>query len=396
MYLKYNAAIDIYSLTILLFVLFYSRQHSRHRSLSNQLFQAMVLVSIALTVADFIGWLEGVADPTLAFLMRLGNFTQFALNTVIPSLYVLYVHEQIHRDAPRTLKWLRFLIPLYVANLSLIVAGLFTGWFYTIDAQNRYHRGPLFFLSLTMFAFLVGIALVLVIKNRHLLEKRTFWALVVFPVYPLAAVALQTLLYGMSLIVHGTTFALLVIFFQIQNQTLHTDHLTGISNRKKLEATLRERIRNTAGGSGKGLSAMMIDLDGFKHINDTFGHDTGDEALVAAANVLQSALRKEDFIARYGGDEFVVLLNTQDPVALNTAVARIRSAVAAFNLFRTTEKRLSDKAHIASPHYELSFSIGHAVYDPAEAMSADGFMKKLDDLMYRDKARNRKERTCEE
>ena len=387
MYLKYNAAIDIYSLAILLFMLSYSRQTVKHQSLSQRLFRAMLIVTMVLIVTDFLGWLEGVADPTLAFLFRLGNFIQFALNTVIPSLYVLYVHDQAHHDGVLPRKWLRFLLPLYLANLSLIVAGLFTGWFFTIDAENRYHRGPLYFLSLFMFAFLVGISLTIVFRNRHLLEKRTFWALVAFPIPPLVAVVLQTLFYGMSLNFHGITFALIVIFFQIQNQTLHTDHLTGIFNRKKLESTLNERIRNAAGG--KGFGAMMIDLDGFKHINDTYGHDVGDDALITAANVLQSALRKGDFIARYGGDEFVVLLNTQDEAALNSTVARIRSAIEAFNQLKTMEKRQSEAMHSRNRRFDLSFSIGYAIYDPAQGMSADHFMKLLDNLMYRDKARNR-------
>lgn len=374
MYLQYNLAIDIYSLAILLFVLLYSRQTSMHRQLSQRLFQAMVLVTVVLVAADLLGWLEGYPDPLLGALMRLGNFLQFALNTIIPSLYVLYVHDQIHRDERRTRKWLLFLVPMYLATLALVVIGLFTGWFYTIDAQNNYHRGPLFALSLTQFGFLVAISLFLAIRNRHLLEKRTFWALVVFPLPPLLAVVLQTLLYGMSLIVHGLTFAMLVIFFQIQNRSLHTDHLTGIYNRKKLEDTLRDRINNAGGKNG--FSAIMVDLDSFKRINDTYGHTAGDTALVDAANILQSALRKEDLIARYGGDEFVVLLNTMDSLALETAVERIKNALAAYNQSRTTP-------------FDLAFSMGYAVYDPASDMTPDTFQKKLDRLMYEDKARKK-------
>lgn len=374
MYLRYNIAIDIYSLAILLFVLLYSRQTLSRRQLSQRLFQAMALFTLILVVADLLSWLEGSTNPLSISLMRLGNFLQFALNTIVPSLYILYVHDQIHHDEPRTRKWLLFLGPMFLINLSLVVTGLFTGWFYTIDAQNIYHRGPLYALSLAQFAVLVAISLAQAIKNRHLLEKRTFWALVVFPLPPILAVVLQTMLYGMSLNMHGLTFSLLVIFFQIQNQSLHTDYLTGIYNRKKLEGTLRDRINNTGGKSG--FSAIMIDLDSFKDINDNYGHTAGDTALVDTAKILQSALRKEDLIARYGGDEFVVLLDTTDSIALKTAVARVKSVLAAYNLSRTTP-------------FELAFSVGYAVYDPASDATPDAFQKKLDRLMYEDKARKK-------
>ncbi|HEX6703699.1 MAG TPA: diguanylate cyclase [Albitalea sp.] len=87
----------------------------------------------------------------------------------------------------------------------------------------------------------------------------------------------------------------------------HTDALTGLPNRRGLDATLARELPHTT--PQKLLALYMIDLDGFKEVNDRFGHDAGDELLVAAARRLQSSLRASDVVARLGGDEFVVTVN---------------------------------------------------------------------------------------
>lgn len=85
----------------------------------------------------------------------------------------------------------------------------------------------------------------------------------------------------------------------------YTDELTGLPNRR---AFIREARRR-----GRGTYYTVIDLDGFKRVNDTCGHETGDELLRHAAKRLRAALRAEDFIARLGGDEFVILSNAPIP-----------------------------------------------------------------------------------
>ncbi len=85
------------------------------------------------------------------------------------------------------------------------------------------------------------------------------------------------------------------------------DQLTNMYNRKMAEETIRERLLNA---SENELSAFMIlDLDNFKQINDSFGHQAGDDVLVGLANILSSAFRKSDVIGRFGGDEFIIFLD---------------------------------------------------------------------------------------
>jgi diguanylate cyclase (GGDEF)-like protein len=103
-----------------------------------------------------------------------------------------------------------------------------------------------------------------------------------------------------------------------------TDALTGLENRRSFE----ERLRSLT-TSGRGYALLLTDLDHFKDLNDTYGHDTGDRALRAFATVLRGTLRTGDVVARYGGEEFVVAIPDRDAAAGLLAAERLRAALAA-------------------------------------------------------------------
>lgn len=105
-----------------------------------------------------------------------------------------------------------------------------------------------------------------------------------------------------------------------------TDDLTGLNNRRHFVERAREAIA-VARRYGQWCSFAIIDIDRFKKVNDQHGHQAGDEALVTLAGVLKSTSRATDLAARFGGDEFVVLMPLTDPEAGQAAAERIRCAV---------------------------------------------------------------------
>ena len=104
------------------------------------------------------------------------------------------------------------------------------------------------------------------------------------------------------------------------------DELTGLFNRRQLISELRRQIERVARGASCGV--MMIDLDGFKRVNDQMGHDAGDVLLMDIANALSSEIRNVDLVARYGGDEFVVVLPDLSPENAVPTAERVIEAVA--------------------------------------------------------------------
>ncbi|HSN59195.1 MAG TPA: GGDEF domain-containing protein, partial [Clostridiaceae bacterium] len=148
--------------------------------------------------------------------------------------------------------------------------------------------------------------------------------------------------------------------------------------RKKLDAYLEERI--SSANEKKTFSAILMDMDHFKTINDTYGHESGDDALQICVKLLRKSLRSKDFIARYGGDEFFIVLDTSDPPALEGIVSRIYDCIESYN-------------ESGAQSYRLSFSIGYAVYDSYSGMQAEEFKNLLDKKMYEDKqSKKEKER----
>ncbi|MBV8984378.1 MAG: GGDEF domain-containing protein [Acidimicrobiia bacterium] len=105
------------------------------------------------------------------------------------------------------------------------------------------------------------------------------------------------------------------------------DHLTGLQNRRSF-FELAEREWTRASRSNAPLTALMLDVDYFKHINDRCGHAAGDEVLTAVARRCQQELRSVDVIGRYGGDELVALLPDSAMVDSITVAERVRAAVA--------------------------------------------------------------------
>lgn len=109
------------------------------------------------------------------------------------------------------------------------------------------------------------------------------------------------------------------------------DELTGLPNRRALDDTLRRMVAQ-ANRSGLPLSALMLDLDHFKAVNDQFGHAKGDDALAAVGAALTHILRSSDFAARYGGEEFLILLADTDIHGGIIAAEKTRRAVSRINL----------------------------------------------------------------
>ncbi|MFX4262328.1 PAS domain S-box protein [Pelotomaculum propionicicum] len=143
------------------------------------------------------------------------------------------------------------------------------------------------------------------------------------------------------------------------------DPLTGLYNRAYFENEI-ERLES---GGYSQASVLMCDVDGLKIINDSFGHDSGDDLLIAAADVLRSSLRDSDIIARIGGDEFAVILPNCGQVPAERAFSRILSAV--------------EKYNAANPLIPLSLSVGFAT--TKRPLDLRDLYKEADNNMYREK-----------
>jgi GGDEF domain-containing protein len=177
--------------------------------------------------------------------------------------------------------------------------------YFVIDDSNIYHRGDYVYILLAICLLVIIYTAAFIVKNRKKIGRKEYMYLLFFGIPPAIGGIIQYFFYGVVLIWICATVSILIIFVNIQNDHLHRDYLTGLYNRRSLDSYLSTRIKNRNSNLTAGI---MIDLDSFKIINDLYGHHSGDQALKSIASILKNTFRKKDFIARYGGDEFIVLM----------------------------------------------------------------------------------------
>jgi diguanylate cyclase (GGDEF)-like protein len=157
-----------------------------------------------------------------------------------------------------------------------------------------------------------------------------------------------------------------------------TDGLTGIANRRMFDVSLAREWRRCM-RLNKPLSVVMLDVDYFKKYNDRYGHQEGDDCLVAVAQeVARSAPRPGDLVARYGGEEFVMILADTDEDGANWVAERIRQHVAGLNL-----------PHKDSSDGHITVSCGISSVIPSQELSVEMLVKSADNALYLSKNQGR-------
>lgn len=147
------------------------------------------------------------------------------------------------------------------------------------------------------------------------------------------------------------------------------DDLTRLPNRTLIKERIEQALLQHA-RHNEILALLFIDLDGFKEVNDRFGHDAGDELLVKLADILKDTVRKSDTVARFGGDEFVILLTG--------LLSRDDAAIVAQKILY----QFSQPVTLSVGPVQVGASIGIAIY-PEDGTDSAKLLKVADSLMYR-------------
>ncbi|MGH7533602.1 MAG: diguanylate cyclase [Gemmatimonadales bacterium] len=159
-----------------------------------------------------------------------------------------------------------------------------------------------------------------------------------------------------------------------------TDPLTGLANRRALASRLASEFERTSRYGGA-MSLLLIDIDDFKHVNDTFGHPAGDGVLARLATIVTREQRTVDLVARYGGEEFVIMLPETNAVGAANFAERVLAKVAEYE-FGDPPRPI-----------KVTVSIGIATYPDGRAADVNAFLAQADQKLYQAK-RDGRNRYC--
>lgn len=362
---------------IVLFLLYFNKSPFGVKATEQKHYDRIIVSTILVLLADSGMWLiNGCTFPYARVFNLLISGLCYALTTLVGLMYVIYIDYRIHRQSVSEMT--KRMLPYYaieIVCLVLLAVNFVPGYelLFWVDEKNIYHRGDCFWLfTLVSFLFIAACTIRVMVasgKETRITAKREYQYLSLFIIPPVIGGTLQ-LVTGLSFSWSFVTISLLILFIKFQSRQVATDTLTGLNNRRQLENYLDGQINQP---DAPQMYAVMLDIDHFKKINDTFGHTVGDDALISAAAVLMDAAQKRDFLARYGGDEFVIITHCVDKRELDPLlINRISDGTARFNGQKIAK-------------YELSFSLGYSRFDPNFDVTADSFIARADTAMYAEK-----------
>ncbi len=366
---------NLISILILLIIYFSLIKHAHKKYYLNKLFYILLWSNITILMVDSLTVIfSGNTAAYASFWMMILVPLSFIFHILIIMLWMFYIAFNIEQNT----KDFKYIIltagPLLAVQVSFSILSLTGNYIFYIDQNNVSHRGDLFYLSPTIGFFLILLSVIYVIMNRFKIKKADFWALIVFPIPAIIASILQLIYSDLKLMWPSMVLSILIVYIYIQSRMTNTDALTGVYNRREYEYQIAYRLNSRH--QNRIISGIMIDINGFKQINDDYCHRVGDVALVQLVDILRNSVRKDDFIARIGGDEFVVILESQDASVLYDVTSRISKNLEMFN-------------SKADHDYQLSIAMGFGIYDEQKYVSFQDFFEELDHRMYDSKKENK-------
>lgn len=331
--------------------------------------------NIALLVLLVLVLLNCVVDPlvftsdgtegTLAWCMNyFGNSWLFVSNMFCAYLWLYFLSKHACGGLSRIHS--RLLVFVLALGFIGIVVNKFYPFAFSIDSNNVYQRhGGYWIYTVIDFGMTID-SIVVYFWSRSKSGVLKFFPIWVYFFPLMIGTVAQTMFYGISTISAGLAVSMAGVFTSLQNELIFRDRLTGLYNRVYLDHHLKSlRVRKAQ------VTGLMMDMNSFKKINDDFGHSVGDDALINMAEVLRRSVGDFGVAIRYAGDEFIVLLNTQNEVDVKSCIWTIETNLEEFN------------KKSKSP-YKLSVSIGQGKLD-LQNDSIDGFINSIDHAMYESK-----------
>lgn len=355
---------DIISILLIGTLYLANRQKAEYDRDMRLLQQMMVTIGIANISDSCVYYLAGSSNIVIKVLVFLSGSGLFLGNVMIGYLWAKFI--MVHMNIPFSDIRRNIYRTIGLISIVLLVINIFYPLVFSVS-DGRYQRGFAYIIFLIFAAFYILDSLYLYVKRVKKNGSLKLFPVHIFLIPVILGGVIQAFFVEIAITWTSIAISVAGIMTALKNEIIFTDCLTGLYNRVYLEF-LHKRACNK---KDCWVSGIMIDLNGFKQINDNYGHAEGDLALCIVADLLRKSFSEYGVVTRYAGDEFVIMLNTTDDQLIQKI---IKSAKKNF----VTENEKSDKP------YQLSASMGYAITNLSNE-TIDDFMNRIDEQMYQDK-----------
>lgn len=371
--------VNILCIALTLIVAVKLSSSSSRASAKNRWFMLMTWLVLAANASDLLFCIfisKNLAVP--AFIKYLVNFAYFEVLTA--AAYCWFVYGELTADSNANLGRKRlaaYAVPLAAFTVFLLLS-YFNGMIFYIDDGGNYCRGKLFFLQPILSYIYIYTAAIRNIfayfKKKHYAYKSRILTLYICAVVIMICGGLQLSTSDYPLVTAAISLSIIYVYIDSLTRLVSLDPLTGIPNRREVISRLSSEIKTLK--SGEKICFFFIDIDGFKQINDTFGHDEGDRVLKHLATEMRRfCMENGGYCARYGGDELVMLqiIGENDDASL---------------LADKLRKRIIGNYISAGDALFIDISIGYS--ECGGDCDAGTLIARADAEMYREKAEKKK------
>lgn len=360
--------INIYASILLGFIIVHALSHLDLKNKFNKAFLIGAVVMIVSLIAEALSCvINASSNPDYALLSTVIHVLLFIMAPILTYVWfriVIYIVKG-ERDKISTFDYV-LLVPVIIQAFA-ILSSPWTRLFFYVDAANVYHRGTLFafFAGVTYFYVVLGIIYIRMNRNRIIDDDYLMFVIVSLAL--IGGGVIQTMFYGTLTMWSFGALGVVFVYFLIHERLIRVDKLTGVWTRDSFERHIKrliERHPNTV------FSALYLDVNGLKDINDKYGHHQGDLVLQAVAQIVREAIRIPHIMARMGGDEFIVMINDDD------------------RLIDQISQQIERQINIANMDHGgigWSVAIGGGIFR-ANKHKFDEFVHQIDQMMYDNKS----------
>ncbi len=352
--------INLYVILMLFAVLIILQKHPDLLSYSKRLLKTVILINIAALIVEPITWISDGAAGTGGYLLGYAsNALLVLLGPLLAGSSAAYADYKIFHDRERLRRRKFYQIPTAAVLVLLVINGFYPLYF-TIDPVTAAYRTASFdWIRYAALILIYLYMLILVLRSRSRAGSHLVMLVMLFFAIPIVGMLVQVVYSRLNFSWTTVSLGILIAYVFLESTTGERDVLTDLYSRASYEEYVHNLIEER-----RSFQLMMIDLNGFKLINDQFGHLTGDRVLIEFSRLLRLQFPNEKIIARLAGDEFVIIFEREaGSIEPNLAELELRCRDSVIAQVQTL--RFSHGLQKYEPHMtfdELYMQVDHNMY----------------------------------